>query len=171
VVASAFTELEVDRAGQGRGLWARRVVIALFCVIAALALADVFGQRATESQAAGSAARMTLSTPRTVRGGLLFQSRVEIHAQREIAFPHLVLDDGWLEGMQVNSIHPQPTGELNRDGRVVLTYDKLAAGDDLTIWFQFQVNPTNTGRRPYGIELDDAAAPLVRLSPTITVVP
>jgi hypothetical protein len=171
VVASAFTDLEVSPAGQDRGLWTRRVVLALFCVVAALALADRFGQRTTESQAAGPAASMTLTAPTTVRGGLFFQSRVEIHALREIAFPHIVLDDGWIEGMQVNSIHPEPTGELNRNGRVVLTYDKLAAGDVLKVWFQFEVNPTNTGRRSYGIELDDATARIVRLSPSITVLP
>ena len=171
MVASAFTELEIDRAGQNRGLWARRVVIALFCVIAVLALADRFGQRATESQAASPAARMTLTAPDTVRGGLFFQSRVEIHALREIASPHLVLDHGWVEGMQVNSIEPAPASELSRDGRVVLTYDKLAPGDDLRIWLQFEVNPTNVGHRSYGIELDDEAARVVRLSPTITVLP
>ena len=171
MVASAFTDLEIDRAGQNRGLWARRVVIALFCVIAVLALADRFGQRATESQAASPAARMTLTAPDTVRGGLFFQSRVEIHALREIASPHIVLDHGWVEGMQVNSIEPAPASELSRDGRVVLAYDKLAPGDDLRIWLQFEVNPTNVGRRSYGIELDDAAARVVRLSPTITVLP
>jgi hypothetical protein len=146
-------------------------VIALFCVIAALALADRFGQRTTESHAAAPAARMTLTAPETVRGGLFFQSRVEIHALREIASPHLVLDHGWVEGMQVNSIEPAPASELSRDGRVVLTYDKLAPGDDLRIWFQFEVDPTNVGHRSYGIELDDVAARVVRLSPTITVLP
>ena len=171
MVASAFTELEIDRAGQNRGLWARRAVITLFCAIAALALADRFGQRTTESQAAGPAARMTLNAPEVVRGGLFFQSRVEIHALREIASPHLVLDHGWVDGMQVNSIEPAPASELSRDGRVVLTYDKLAPGDDLRIWLQFEVNPTNVGRRSYGIELDDEAARVVRLSPTITVLP
>jgi hypothetical protein len=171
VVASAFTDLEIDRAGQNRGLWARRAVIALFCAIAVLSLADRFGQRATESQAASPGARMTLTAPETVRGGLFFQSRVEIHAQREIAAPHIVLDRGWVEGMQVNSIEPAPASELSRDGRLVLTYDKLAPGDLLRIWFQFEVNPTNTGRRSYGIELDDEAARVVRLSPTITVLP
>jgi len=45
------------------------VVITLFCVIAALALADRFGQRPTESHAAAPAARMTLTAPDTVRGG------------------------------------------------------------------------------------------------------
>jgi hypothetical protein len=171
VVTSAFTELEIDTAGQNRGLWARRVVITLFCAVAALALADRFGQRTTESQAAGAGARMTLTAPETVRGGLFFQSRVEIHALREIRYPHIVLDDGWIEGMQVNSIHPEPTGELSRDGRLVLTYDKLAPGEVLRIWFQFEVDPTNTGHRSYGIELDDEAARVVRLSPTITVLP
>ena len=90
---------------------------------------------------------------------------------REITAPHLVLDHGWVEGMQVNSIEPAPASELSRDGRVVLTYDKLAPGDDLRIWLQFEVNPTNVGHRSYGIELDDEAARVVRLSPTITVLP
>ena len=171
MVASAFTELELDRAGINRGLWARRVVIALFCLIALLALADRFGQHPSESSAASPAARMTLTAPETVRGGLFFQSRVEIHALSEIAAPHLVLDHGWVEGMQVNSIEPNPASELSRDGRVVLTYDKLAPGDDLWIWMQFEVNPTNVGRRSYGIELDDGTTPVVRLSPTITVLP
>jgi hypothetical protein len=171
VVTSAFTDLEVDASGQDRGLWARRAVIALFCVIAALALLDRFGQSTTESEAAGPGARMTLAAPEVVRGGLFFQSRVEIHALREIRYPHIVLDDGWVEGMQVNSIEPQPASELSRDGRVVLTYDKLEPGDDLRIWFQFEVDPTNTGHRSYGIELDDEAARVVRLSPTITVLP
>jgi hypothetical protein len=171
VVTSAFTDLELEPAHQNRGLWTRRAVIALFCVVAALGLADRFGQRTTASQAAGPGARMTLTAPETVRGGLFFQSRVEIHAVREITYPHIVLDDGWIEGMQVNSIHPEPTGELSRDGRLVLTYDKLAPGDVLRIWFQFEVDPTNTGHRSYGIELDDEAARMVRLSPTITVLP
>jgi hypothetical protein len=171
VVTTAFTELEVDPAGQDRGLWARRAVIAVFCAIAALALADRFGQRTTESAAASPGARMTLTAPEVVRGGLFFQSKVEVHALREITAPHLVLDDGWVEGMQVNSIEPQPASELNRDGRVVLTYDKLAAGDLLRVRFQFEVDPTNVGHRSYGIELDDEAARVVRLSPTITVLP
>ena len=171
MVTSAFTDLETSPAGQDRGLWTRRVVIALFCAVAALALADRFGQRTTESQAAGPGARMTLTAPETVRGGLFFQSRVEIHALREIRYPHIVLDDGWVEGMQVNSIEPAPASELSRDGQLVLTYDKLAPGDVLRIWFQFEVDPTNTGHRSYGIELDDTATPVVRLSPSITVLP
>ena len=171
MVTGAFSELEIDRAGMNRGLWARRVVIALFCVIAMLALADRFGQHPSESSASAPAASMTLTAPETVRGGLFFQSRVEIHALQEIAAPHLVLDHGWVEGMQVNSIEPNPASELSRDGRVVLTYDKLAPGDDLRIWMQFEVNPTNVGRRPQNVRLYDGDTFLTTIHRRVTIFP
>jgi hypothetical protein len=170
-VPAAFADLDTSPGRHNRGLWARRVVIALFCATAALALADRFGQRTTRSEAASPGARMTLTAPATVRGGLFFQSRVEIQAVREIAFPRIVLDDGWLEGMQVNSIKPEPASESSRDGRVVFSYDKLEPGDVLRVWLQFEVNPTNTGHRSYGIELDDASTRVVRLSRSLTVLP
>ena len=171
MVAGAFSELEIDRAGQDRGLWARRAVIALFCVIAVLALTDRFGQRASESQAASPAARMTLA-PETVRGGLFFQSRVEIRALRAIAAPRLVLDHGWVEGMQVNSIEPAPASEASRDGRARAQLRRARRpATVLRVWLQFEVDPTNVGRRPYGIELDDEHAPLARVARTITVLP
>jgi hypothetical protein len=105
------------------------------------------------------------------RGGLFFQSRLDVRAARGIEHPRIVLDRGWVEGMQVNSIEPAPVSEATRDGRVVLSYDALEAGDLLQVWFQFEVNPTNVGRRPYAVELDDAERPLARLSPDITVWP
>ncbi len=134
-------------------------------------LLDVFGQEATESSASGPAAAMTLSAPRTVRGGLLFEARIEIRAVRQIQEPRLVLGDGWFEGMQFNSIEPQPESEVTRDGKVVFTYDTLAPGDVLRIWTEFQVNPPNVGSRSFSVELDDATEPVVRIDREITVLP
>jgi hypothetical protein len=170
-MAAAFTDLAADPPRQRRGLWARRCVIALFCAVSLLALADRFGQQPSRSEAATPAARMQLSAPAVVRGGLFFQSKLELRALRAVAFPRIVLDDGWVEGMQMNSIQPAPASEASRDGRVVLTYGKLAAGDVLRIWFQFEVDPTSVGHRSYGVELDDASTRLVRLSPSLTVLP
>jgi hypothetical protein len=82
-----------------------------------------------------------------------------------------VLAGGWVEGMQVNSIEPAPVGEASRRGRVVLSYDALEAGDVLRVWLQFEVNPTNVGRRSYAVELDDAERPVARLAPPLTVLP
>ena len=153
------------------GLWVRRAVLTLFAALAVLGLFDVFGQATTQTVASTPAATLRVTAPKAVRGGLFFQSRVDIRARRAIAHPRLVLDEGWVEGMQVNSIEPAPVGEASRDGRVVLSYDALQPGDVLRVWLQFEVNPTNVGRRSYAIALNDAERPVARLAPHITVLP
>jgi hypothetical protein len=175
-VARFFSDLHGEGAPDtGRsvivGLWVRRALIALFGVLALLALLDRFGQQPSSAAADAPAATLRLSAPEAVRGGLLFQSRLEIRAKRTVRFPRLVLDDGWVEGMQVNSIEPDPTSESSRDGRLVLTYDQLNPGDRLVVWLQFQANPTNVGHRPYGVELDDQTTALARIDRRLTVFP
>ena len=154
-----------------RGLWARRAVMSVLAAIALLALWGFIGQRASESMARANDVTMIVSGPSTVRGGLYYQVTVDITTRTDIEDPRLVLDEGWWEGMQVNSIEPAPESEAPRDGRVVLTYAPLAAGDRLKIWFQFQVDPTSTGRRSHAIELDDEVRPLVRVDRELTVLP
>jgi len=166
-----FAELDEQPRSLSRGVWARRAVLAVFAVVAALALLNRFGQRPAETTVRVPAGTMTLSAPRTVRGGLFFQSRLDIRAVRPIEHPRVVLAPGWLEGMQVNSIEPAAVGETSRNGRLVLSYDSLDAGDLLRVWMQFEVNPTNVGHRSYAVELDDAERPLARLSADITVWP
>lgn len=153
------------------GPWVRRALIGLMLVVVVLAALNRFGQGTSESSVRTPAAVMRLSAPETVRGGLFFQSRVEVRALRAIDHPRLVLDRGWVEGMQVNSIEPSPVGEASRGGRLVLSYDGLAAGDRLVVWLQFEVNPTNVGRRSYALELDDAETPIASLKRDITVWP
>ena len=70
-----FTQVDGER-GQRRGLYARRAVMSLFALISLLALAGVFGQGSSSSHATG----MTVTMPKTVRGGLFWQARVEIRA-------------------------------------------------------------------------------------------
>jgi hypothetical protein len=173
----AMTELFKNVADQPpstaltRGLWARRATMTVFAVFALLALLGVFGQKGTTTKAAGPQAAISLGAPKTVRGGLLFQARIEIRALRDVEHPRLVLARGWVEGLQVNSIEPSASTESSRDGKLVLSYDKLSAGDRMSIWFQFQVNPTQPGRRDMSFELDDAEQPIARISRKITVLP
>lgn len=54
---------------------------------------------------------------------------------------------GWLEGLTINSTEPQPSNEVMRDGRIVLGFDSLNAGERLTFWTQYQVNPTTVAHR------------------------
>ena len=166
-----MTELFSEVQGDRREVWVRRAVVGVFAAIAALALWGAIGQRETEWTASGPSARLLLAAPETVRGGIYFQSYVEIRATAAVEHPRLVLDDGWLEGMQVNSIEPAAESETSRDGRLVLSYGGLDPGDVLRIWMQFQVDPTSTGRRDYGLELDDEDRPLARIDRTIRVLP
>lgn len=154
-----------------RGLWARRVVMTLLLAVAVLALIGVFGQRGSTHAATGSKATMKLGVPDAVRGGVFFQAKVEIRATQDVENPRLVLANGWTEGLQVNTIEPAAQSESSRDGRLVLSYDKLAAGDTMTVWFQFQVDPTESGRRDFSLELDDAEQPVARIDHKITVFP
>ena len=172
-VTTLFTDVAAapDARGATAGLWARRAVLTGFAVIAVLGLLDVFGQGTTQSTALAPAAVLRVNAPSAVRGGLFFQSRVEIRARRAIEHPRLVLDEGWVEGMQVNSIEPAPVSEASRDGRVVLSYDRLDAGDLLVVWMQFEVDPTNVGHRSYGLELDDAETRVAAVHRWMTVFP
>src|SRR3954454_3959328 len=157
-----FAKVEEDR-GKLRGLWARRALVTLFTVVAALAAWGLFGQRESESRVSGSGATMVVSVPSTVRGGLYYQATIDVTTTAPIEHPRLVLDEGWVEGVQVNSIEPAAESESSRDGLVVLSYGALAPGDRLKVWLQFQVDPTNPGTRSHGIELDDATRALVRI--------
>jgi hypothetical protein len=172
-VTKLFTDIAAvpEPRGELVGLWTRRAVLTLFAVLMVLGLLDVFGQAATQTAASTPAATLRVTAPKAVRGGLFFQSRVEIRAHRAIAHPRLVLDEGWVEGMQFNSTEPAPVSEAGRDGRVVLSYDALDAGERLVVWMQFEVNPTNVGRRPYGLELDDAETKVAAVHRSMTVFP
>ena len=172
-VTKLFTDVaaDLDPRGATVGLWTRRAAMTGFAVIAVLGLLDVFGQTPTESTARTPAAVLRLTAPPAVRGGLFFQSRVEVRALRALDHPRLVLDEGWVEGMQFNSAEPAPVSEASRDGRLVLSYDGLDAGDRLVVWFQFEVDPTNVGHRSYGLELDDAETQIARIHRRMTVFP
>jgi len=172
-VSALFEEIAADTSPRGVviGHRARWVWMSLFAAISVAALIGFFGQRLSESAAVAPAATLRLSAPNVVRGGLFFQSRVDIRVRRAIEHPRIVLANGWLEQMQFNTLEPQPMSEAGRDGRVVLSYDRLDAGDRLVVWMQFQVNPVNVGHRSYDVELDDADRPVARVERTITVLP
>ena len=170
-MAGTFDTLPREQPGITRALWVRRIWLLLFAAFALAALLNVFGQQPTESSASSPAARMTLSAPEVVRGGLLFQARLEIRADQTIQEPRLVLDEGWFEGMQFNSMEPAASSESPRDGKVVFSYDTLEAGDLMRIWVQFEANPPMVGRRSFAVELDDGTEPVARIDRDITVLP
>lgn len=156
----------------GSGIWVRRVVLALLTVFAALALANVFGQRPSTVQAGGAAATISLYAPTAIRGGDFMEARFHITAKRDLRKAILKLDPGWGEGMSMNTLEPSPVDETSDNGRFAFNLGPIPAGHSFLFFMQIQVNPTNVAwHRPQNVELDDGNEVIARLHRTITVFP
>jgi hypothetical protein len=149
----------------------RRVLLALIAVLPVLALLNVFGQDPTSSAANGAAASLKVTAPSALRGGLIFQVRLDITAHQDVNKPQIVMSRGWWQEMSVNSIEPQPSTESTMNGSVVLSYDKLQAGQSMAVWLYFQVNPTNVGGHSENIALYDGQTQLIQIKRSVTVFP
>ena len=83
----------------------------------------------------------------------------------------LVFAPGWMENMHINTVEPAPTEEASRDGDLALHFGPLGAGERLVLYMQFQVNPTNVGRRSADVELYDGETLIATVERTMTVFP
>ena len=160
-----------DLVGRTWHPWVRRSLLALLGLILLLALLDVFGQRPATAITDAPSARLEVSSPSSVRGGLMFQARFTIRARRDLKDATLVLGDGWLENMTVNTIEPSPVGEGSDDGKLSLELGHIPAGRKYVLFIQFQVNPTNVGHREQTVALRDGDRQLLTYDKTITVFP
>jgi hypothetical protein len=149
----------------------RRAVIALLAVVTLAALLGAFGQEPATTSARSARATLTVASPDRVRGGLMFTTAFTIEARQPIDHPVLVLDGGWFDGMQVNSIVPQPKDETSVGGRTVLTLERVPAGGRQVYYIGFQVNPTTLGRKTQDVRLRDGSRTLLAIKRTFTVLP
>jgi hypothetical protein len=160
-----------DLRGRARHPQYRRGLLCLIAVFPVLALLNVFGQRPTVTTAHATSSDLQVTAPARLRSGLIFQVRVEVLAHQAISSPQLIFSQGWWESMSENSIEPSPTDETSSNGRVVFTYNKLAAGHTLIVWLYFQVNPTNVGKRSEDVELNDGSNPITSVHRSLTIFP
>jgi hypothetical protein len=155
-----------DFEGRAPGQWIRRGFLALLVVFVVAALLNVFGQVPTSSEARGEAATLRVSTPTSVRGGLFYQARFEIHALRPIGAPVLRLDRGWYEATTINTIEPEPVGTTSDEDHFMLRYPPLAPGRTLVIYINLEANPTNLGSHDTDVTLLDANRPIATIDRT-----
>jgi hypothetical protein len=151
--------------------WIRLALLLVFLGFCAAGLANVFGQKTSETRVAGRAADLEIEAPAASRGGLIYQVRFRIVAHRDLAEPALVLDPGWFEGLTINTYQPDPAEWQHRDGRNVLLYGPVEQGDELVARLHFQVNPTALGRRQQGVVLEDGGEVLVQADHDMTIFP
>jgi hypothetical protein len=152
-------------------VWFRRSVVSVLVVLLGVALYGAFGQRPRADTSEAPEATLTVSAPTSLRGGIFFQGRFTIEARERVGHATLVLDEGWTEQLSINTIEPSPASEESRDGRLALDFGPLEPGEKLVAYLQFQVNPTNIGRRTQGVELLDGERLIASIDRTVTVYP
>jgi hypothetical protein len=150
----------------------RWVILGLIVLFAVLALANVFGQRPAGKSATTPQAKLTLYAPEHLRSGLLFSARFHITARQELKDALLTLDQGWAEGIGINTIEPSPLGEASADGKLSFDLGHVPKGSSYVLYMQFQVNATNVAwRRAAGVTLFDGKTPLLHIRHHFTIYP
>ena len=100
------------------------------------------------ARARAGAATLTVRAPGAVRGGLFFQGRLDIVARERIAKPRGRARPGLDGGAAAQHARARAGGRELR-GRPARARVRPAAarGDHLTVWLQFEANPTGVGSR------------------------
>jgi hypothetical protein len=160
-----------DLEGRKHQKWVRRGLLVLIGLVPLLALLNVFGQRPHVETASAAPAQLELYTASHLRGGLLFEARFTVTARKDLKKATLELDRGWMEGFTINTIEPSPVSEGSHDGKLVLELGHIPAGQKHVLYMQFQVNPTNVGRRSQNVRLYDGTRFLTKIDRTVTVFP
>jgi hypothetical protein len=151
---------------------ARQAGTLLLLAFVVAALANVFGQRASTASTTSADVTLRVQSPRTVRGGLIYQTRVDVTADRAVQRPVITLDGGWFDGMTLNSVNPSPASQTSGLGGATFQYPPLAAGETMTVWFEWSTNPTEVEwRHPRTVTVGDGGRELVHQTSTITVFP
>jgi hypothetical protein len=165
--------LERDRDLEGRlwHIWVRRGLLALVAVVPVLALFNVFGQHPTTATADTPAAILKVNAPENLRGGLIYMARFDVHARQDLKSATLVLDEGWADGITINTIEPSPVGEASENGRLSLELGHIPAGQKYTLFMDFQVNPTTVGTQSQDVELRDGDTHILTIDREVTVFP
>lgn len=149
----------------------RWVLLAVLSALVLAGLAGTFGQRHEDALASAPAARLELRAPGALRSGLLFQGRFRVTAERDLRKPTLILDAGWFDAVSVNAIVPEPQSSWSEDGRVAFEFPALPAGRAMTVYVDFQMNPTTAGKREQGVELRDGARSVTAIHRFVPVYP
>ena len=160
-----------DLEGMSGRPWLRWALVAALGVVVVLGALNVFGQQPETEVVDADAARLEILSPDDLRSGLYFMSRFVIDAKEDLEEATLVLDPGWLEGVTLNTVEPSPVGEASRDGRIAFELGHIPAGDQYRFYLQFQVNPTEFGRRSHDVALYDGETLLARIDRTTMIWP
>lgn len=145
-----------DFEGKAGGQWLRHLFLLLLTLFVIAALLNAFGAKPQTEEAGAAAAALKITAPERVRGGLLYQARLQIHANQAIGAPTLVFDKGWIEETSVNTVQPEPAATTTDPRHLKLRYPPLPPGRTLDVYISLQANPNDVGTHNADVALYDA---------------
>lgn len=145
-----------DFEGKQAGQWLRHGFLVLLTLFVVAALFNAFGAKPQTEEASAAAGTLRVTAPERIRGGLLYQARLEIHANEAIGAPTLVFDKGWIEETTINTLEPEPAETTSDARHLKVRYPPLEPGRDLTVFISLQANPNNVGTHNADVALYDA---------------
>lgn len=136
------------------------------------ALLGAFGGGKARSVVGDSAAAtLEIHTPRVLRNGMFFETRIRMAAKAPVADAVIVVPASLWRDMTINTMIPAPSEEKAEKGAFRFSYGAMKPGDMLDIKIDGQVNPPLFAGNRGTIELHDGERMLVRAPVEITVLP
>ncbi|MGN6376636.1 MAG: hypothetical protein ACTHMG_13940 [Sphingomonas sp.] len=167
-----------DGIGQEHTRWrhgfrrANPLAALILVLIVGAALAGLFGGTPSDPKTLDTpAARLTVTTPRVMRNGIFFETRIGIAAKAPLTDATLAITPSLWHSLTINSMIPQASQEAFKAGSFRFHYGKLAPGETLAMKVDGQVNPALFGGTSGSVALFDGDRELGVMPLTIKVWP
>ena len=162
----------ISPASDARGANLNWLSLAVLGAVMLAALLGAFGGGKARSLVADApAARLEVHTPRVLRNGIFFETRLHVTAKAPIADAVIVVPAALWRDMTINTMIPAPGEEKAEKGAFRFSYGALKPGDMLDIKIDGQINPPLFAGNAGSIELHDGERPLAAVPVEIAVLP
>lgn len=146
-------------------------ILVLGALIVAAMVGLLAGGKSHPQTVVAPEAQFTVSTPRIMRNGIFFETRIAITARAPLADATLLVSHDLWRDMTINTVVPAPIEEESRNGRFALHFGPIAAGETRMVKIDGQVNPPLFAGTRGTLALADGEREIAALPLRITVLP
>ncbi|HEY0623877.1 hypothetical protein [Sphingomonas sp.] len=170
--ASAYPDGIAPGDADGHGARLNWISLAVLGAILLAALLGAFGGgKARGAIVDASAARLEVHTPRVLRNGMFFETRIHVTAKAPIADAVIVVPATLWRDMTINTMIPAASEEKAEKRAFRFHYGPMKPGDVLDIKVDGQINPPLFAGNSGSVGLHDGDRPIAAIPVEITVLP
>jgi hypothetical protein len=146
-------------------------ILILGSMIVAAFLGAFGGGRVRPLALESGAAQLTVTTPRTLRNGEFFETRISVLARADIADLVIAVPPGLWRDMTINTMIPAASEETFKQDSYRFSYGPLKRGETLQMKIDGQINPPLFAGTRGEIAVLDGEAPIGAIPFAIDVLP